>query len=181
MLAKRTSWMIACTLTFSAGLFVGTQAGKSDTRVSPDLFGKPDGAETARALLEIADRQAEDGSWERIGVARVRYLSGDRGPAQATFDALSGPDAEASDLIRIARVLTTADDWDGARAMYEQALRLAPKNVDRKVEFAAHLNLRGERERAEALFAEAFTQKPDKLWNTLSAAGSYLGVAPQLD
>lgn len=181
MLFKRSPWLIACTLTFAAGLLVGTHAGKSETRVPPELFDGADGAETARALLEIADRQAEDGSWERIGVARVRYLSGDRESARATFDDLSGPDAEASDLIRIARVLTAADDWEGASAMYDRALRLAPKDADWKVEFAAQLNVRGERERAEALFREAFARKPEKLWNTLNAAGSYLGVPPQLD
>lgn len=181
MFARRFPWFVACVLTFTAGVVVGTHAAKSDNRVPPGLFAGADGEETARALLEIAVRQADEGSWERIGVARVRYLSGDREAARATFDALSGPDAEASDLIRIARVLAAADDWEGARAMYDRAIGLAPKDADWKVEFAAQLNVRGDRERAEALFREAFERKPDKLWNTLNAAGSYLGIPPQLD
>ena len=181
MLGKPAPWVIAFTLTFAAGLFVGTHAAKPDNRVPPELFGGTDTQEIAKSMLEIAERQAGGGSWERIGVARVRYLSGDRESAQATFDALSGPKAEASDLIRIARVLTAADDWEGASVLYDRALQLAPKDADWKVEFAAQLNLRGDRERAETLFREAFAKKSERVWNTANAAGSYLGVPPQLD
>ena len=37
MLARRFPWIVACVLTFAAGLIVGTHAAKSDTRVPPQL------------------------------------------------------------------------------------------------------------------------------------------------
>jgi hypothetical protein len=39
--------------------------------------------------------------------------------------------------------------------------------------------MRGDRARAEELFAKSFAKKPDEVWNTLNVAGSYVGVEPQ--
>jgi hypothetical protein len=84
-----------------------------------------------------------------------------------------GTHAAKSDTRVPPDLFSGADGADTARSLLEIA--------DWKVEFAAQINVRGERERAEALFGEAFERKPDKLWNTLNAAGSYPGVPPQLD
>ena len=75
---------------FLAGFLVGGAWGRG-AKVAPSLYeGKP-AKEAAAALLDAAEGQAGDGTWEIIGVGRVFYLSGDKTRGQGIFDrVLSG-------------------------------------------------------------------------------------------
>src|SRR3546814_168877 len=57
---------------------------------------------------DLALEQAEDGSWERIGVARVYYLGGFKAEGQAIFDEVLAGKHDDGDAYRIARVYREA-------------------------------------------------------------------------
>ena len=61
----------------------------------------------------------------------------------------------------------------------EWEFSLDPKDESYQAELGAILNLKGDRAEAEAQFDASFKQKPDEFWNTINAAGSYLGVRPE--
>src|SRR5690606_27445356 len=73
----------AAALLFVSGIGVGYSAKPSP---APALYhGKTD-QDAARGLLGLALKQAEDGSWERIGVGRVYYLGGLKVEGQAILE-----------------------------------------------------------------------------------------------
>ncbi|MEM6793126.1 MAG: tetratricopeptide repeat protein [Acidobacteriota bacterium] len=158
---------------FVLGFTFGLEAGKND-RVSPELFKDQDPKDAAANLLDMALRQADDGTWERISVGRMHYLSGDKARGQQIFDGITKRDA--SDWIRLGRVYWQAGEWDQARDAFERVLERNPKDEDWLAEIGAYYNLKGERAKAEELFERSFAEDPDNLKNTLAAAGSYLGV-----
>src|SRR3546814_18848980 len=89
----------------SSDLVCGIGVGYS-AKPAPALalyHGKTD-QEAARGLLELALEQAEDGSWERIGVARVYYLGGLEAGGQATFDEVLAGKPDAGDRSEERRV-----------------------------------------------------------------------------
>ncbi|HJQ97390.1 MAG TPA: hypothetical protein VJ826_03695 [Candidatus Polarisedimenticolaceae bacterium] len=166
------------------GLLSSFAAGVATTLAAKKAFdpgayfpGK-DPKAAAQALLATAEPLAGTGSWERIGVGRVYYLSGDKAKGQALFDLAISKKAEASDLHRIATVYAMAKEWDKAKPMFEKAIAMNPSDDTGIVEAAAWFNLNGERARAEELFAKAFAKNPDELWHYINAAGSYLGQEP---
>jgi len=146
---------------------------------SPSLYQGKDAKEAAAALLQRAEQQAEDGSWELIAVARVYYLSGDQQKAQALFDRAVSKDAGSGDWRRIAAVYIEAKDYDKATATLERALAESPKESKILAELGAAYNLKGDRAKAEEMFARAFAINPEEFWNTANAAGSYVGVRPK--
>src|SRR3546814_10423137 len=87
--------------------------------------GKTD-QEAARGLLELALEQAEDGSWERIGVARVYYLGGFKAEGQAIFDEVLAGKHDDGDAYRIARVYREAGEKEKARVIFERYLAANP-------------------------------------------------------
>ena len=132
----------------------------------------------AQALLARAEVLAEKGSWERIGVGRVYYLSGDKERGQALFDAVLGGKVAKSDLYRIANVYAQAGEWDKAKRLFERGIAMDPDDDKSIIEAGCWFNLNGDRERAEQLFDKAFAESPNDMWHYVVVAGSYLGVEP---
>ena len=168
---------LAFALVFMLGLGAGAFAAKKG--IDSSLFmGKEPGA-AADALLEVAKVQAGKGSWERIALARVYYLSDRKAEGQSILDAVTAKDPEGSDWLRIGRVYLEAGEWDKARSAFDKALALSPKDGPWMAEIGGHYNLKGDRARAEEYFAKSFAQDSDEFWSTINVAGSYVGVKPQ--
>jgi len=175
MRSTKTAWIVA--ICFTLGVAVGVGAAK--VKVDPGLFTGGDKGATGEALLDLARRQTEDGTWERIALGRVYYLAGHKEEGEALFEAAtSGKKVDASDWIRIGRVYWEAGEWDRARELFERVVAEAPKDEDWLAEIGAFYNLQGDQARAEELFRKSFTLEPDRRKNTLRVAGSYLGVRP---
>jgi tetratricopeptide (TPR) repeat protein len=132
----------------------------------------------AAALLAQAEKLAGKGSWERIGVGRVYYLSGEKTKGQALFDAVLAGKVATSDLYRIANVYAIAGEMDKAGPLFERAIQMDPESEKNLMEAGCWFNLLGNRERAEQLFDKAFTLSPNDEWLYVSAAASYVGVQP---
>lgn len=172
---KKTTWIAVITLTFGFGLVVGNVAAKKDGVTSAAWQGTPE--EAAGRLLDLARTLAGDDSWQNISVGRALYLSGDKAGGEAVFDRYLGKSPD--NLVRIARVYAHAGEWDKARPLYEQIIKLKPKAGDWLVETGTFYNLNGDRARAEELFARGFEINPKSSKNALSAAGSYIGLTPR--
>ena len=163
----------------ATGLFVaGVGVGYAAQKLAPSLYHGKTAAEAGRALLEAAREQANDGSWELIGIGRLYYLGGQKAQGQAIFDALLAGDHEDSDVYRIARVYREAGEWAKAKPLFERYLAANPKDEKGLAEVGAFHLLNGDRENAERLFDRSFAIAPE-VWATIAAAGAYLGVAPQ--
>ena len=147
-------------------------------KATPSQYHGKDKQEAARALLETAKIQADGGSWERIAIGRIYYLSGSKPEGQAIFDDVLAHKPEAGDLFRIARIYREAGDWEQAKVLFERALREEPDDSKGMAEVGSYYLMRGDRAAAEALFDRSFKLESD-VWSTVAAAGSYLGVAPQ--
>ncbi|MGA9750311.1 MAG: tetratricopeptide repeat protein [Acidobacteriota bacterium] len=169
---KLMGWAVV----FSAGLLAGFAAAKGKG-IEPSIYQGKEARQAGLALLQEAEVQAGNGSWERIGVGRVYYLSGDRAKGQALFDGVLAKKPAKDDLQRIARVYAEAGEWDKAEPLYQQALAKDPGDDSIRAEEGAYYNLNGNRSKAEELFGLSLGKKSD-VWNTLDAAGSYLGVKP---
>jgi tetratricopeptide (TPR) repeat protein len=163
---------------FVAGIGVGYGAKHRPAATQAMYHGKT-GQEAAKALLAVALAQAGDGSWERIGVGRVYYLGGLKAEGQAIFDAVLAGKHDDGDVYRIARVYREAGEWDKARPLFERYLDANPEEAKDWAEVGAYAMLAGDRAAAERMYDNSFATEPDELWSTLSAAGAYLGVAPQ--
>lgn len=153
-------------------------AAHAAKRVDAPALGSLTQPEAANALLDKALAEAGKGSWERIAVGRVYYLGGMKGQGQAIFDAILSGDPDPSDLFRVARVYREAGEWPRAKALFDQALLLNPKDEKGLAEVGAYYLANGDRAAAEALFTRSF-QLESEIWATVSAAGAYLGVPPQ--
>ena len=144
--------------------------------VPPNFSG--DKKAVAERLLVEAEKLAENGSWERIGVGRVRYLMGDKAGGERLFKSVLDAKPVASDLKRIGATYAAAGEFEKAKEYYERAHKEKPGDTGIAVEAGAWNNLKGNRARAEELFTDAFTQDPNDFWNHVIAAGSYVGVEP---
>ncbi len=147
--------------------------------VDPALFLGQEPAPAAAALLDVARAQAGDGTWERIAVGRVLYLTGKKAEGQQLFDeVLGGKKVESGDWMRVARVYEEADEWAKAKPLFDKVIAASPKDEDWHAEIGAYSLLHGDRARAEELFARSFQLDPENLYNTLRVAGAYAGLAP---
>ena len=175
---RKTVAATTLTTIFMLGAAIGSFAAKQDGVTSAEWQGaSPE--EAAANLLALGSKFADGGTWENIHLGRVQYLSGKKESAEAIFDRFGGDKAEPGDLIRIARVYAQAGDWARAKPLFDKVLELKPKDEDWLIEIGAFYNLNGDREYAEELFARGFRTAPKSLNNTLSAAGSYVGVTPR--
>jgi tetratricopeptide (TPR) repeat protein len=163
---------------FVAGVAVGV-AATTGNKVDPTMYVGKSPKEAALGLLPVALKQAGKGSWENIAVGRVYYLMGDKAEGQAIFDRVIATKVKNTDWMRMGRVYVEAKEWDKAKAAFDKALALDPKDEGNLIEIGGWYNLHGERAKAEELFTKAFKSKPDEIWNTVNAAGSYVGVVPQ--
>jgi len=140
--------------------------------------GKDPKAASALLLAE-AEKLAGDGSWERIGVGRVAYVSGDKEKGEAIFNSvLGGSKVARSDLYRIATAYAVGKNWDKAKPLFERAIAMDASDDTGIMKAACWFNLNGERARAEELFGVALGKNPDEVWHYMLAAGSYVGVQP---
>lgn len=170
-------WTGIVALVFLAGTAAGLALAK-EKGVAPALFQGQDPKAAGAALLQVAERQAGKGSWELIGVGRVYYLSGDKARGQALFDRVLAGKPEQSDRVRIAKVYAEAGEWSKAEPLFVKAVADDPKDDSGLSLAGAYYNLNGDRAKAEVLFSKCFQVKADDVWDTLNAAGSYLGVKP---
>ena len=174
---RKTHWLVATLLVLFTAVIA--HAAKKNS-VSPSVFQGKDPKQVVAALLELARAQAENGTWERIAVGRVHYLSGDKTEGQRIFDqVLLGGKAEDSDRVRIARVYVEAGEWPKAQPIFDAVLRNAKGDEDWHAEVGAYYLLNGDRETAERLFARSFELDPANLYNTLRVASAYAGLAPK--
>ncbi len=177
-MTKSSSSRVAAALGLGLGVAVGWAAAKAPA-LSAALFDAKPPDQAGTALLTAAEDLAGSGSWERIAVARVYYLSGDADRGQAILDAVTSGKPEASDWFRIGQLYVEAGKWDEAFAAFDRALAMAPKDDSGMALAGAWRNLHGDREAAEALFRKAFARGGNDVWHAVRAAGSYLGVPPQ--
>lgn len=159
------------------GVLLVAGVAQAGQRVEPSAYHGKDKQQAAQALLQEALAQAGKGTWERIAVGRVYYLSGSQAQGQAIFDQVLSRGAEASDLMRVGRVYREAGEWPRAKLLFDKAIAMAPKEQTWQAEVGAYYLLNGDRDGAEALFDRSF--RKDEVWATVAAAGAYLGVPPQ--
>ncbi|MCD4749566.1 MAG: tetratricopeptide repeat protein [Thermoanaerobaculales bacterium] len=158
--------------------FAGSDAWAKKPESHPGLYEGKAPRVAADALGDIGLGQAGKGTWQRIRVGRVFYLSGQKEKGQAIFDAILGAKPDAGDWIRIGRVYYEAGEWAEAREIFERVLDLKPNDADWLAEIGAYFNLQGDRERAEELFRRSFDDEPSNHRNTAYVAGSYVGIVP---
>lgn len=163
---------------FVLGVVVGV-AGSAGSKVEKMMYAGQSPKDAALGLLTVALKQAGKGSWENIGVGRVYYLMGDKTQGQAIFDRVFAGKVKKDDWMRLGRVYLEAKEWDRAKDAFEKALALDPKDEANLVEVGAWYNLHGDRAKAEEYFGRCFASKPEEIWYTVNAAGSYVGVNPQ--
>ena len=167
---------VVLVVVFVLGVSVGVFAkGK---KMDPNTYRGKSKKEAAQGLLGVAQTQAGKGSWENIAVGRVYYAGGIKSEGQAIFDRITSKKAEDSDLMRIGRAYYDAGDWEKAKETFEKVLAKAPKDAPWLIEIGAYYNLKGDRKTAEDMFDRAFAIESEEVWQTVNAAGSYVGVEP---
>ena len=166
---------------FASGVLVGPLLAQTrPAGFSIDEMKVKEPKDAASFLLEGALRLAENGSWERIAVARAWYLGGDKAKGQAILDQVTtSRGVESSDWFRVGRVYAEAGEWEKAVTAFDRALEMKPGDDSGRIEYGALANLNKDRARAERLFADAFRKNPREFWHWVAAGGSYLGVRPQ--
>jgi tetratricopeptide (TPR) repeat protein len=174
---KRTHAVLVV-VAFVVGVAAGI-AATAGSKVEPMMYVGKSPKEAALGLLPAALKQAGKGSWENIAVGRVYYLMGDKAEGQAIFDRVIATKVKKDDWMRMGRVYVEAKEWDKAKAAFDKALALDPKDEGNLTEVGAWYNLHGDRQTAEELFTRAFKSKPEEIWYTVNAAGSYVAVSPQ--
>ena len=174
----RTRTPVIVIASFMAGAIAVLAASKV-ARSDKALFEGKQPKEAALEMLAVAESQAEKGTWERIGVARVYYLMGEKAKAGEILDMLMQEKLKADDWIRLGSLYAEAGEWARAEEAFEKALAMDPKDPEYPAEAGAWYNLKGDRAKAEELFAKSFSLKADEVWNTLNVAGSYVGIKPQ--
>ena len=130
------------------------------------------------ALLAEAQVLAKDDTWDRIGIGRVLYQSGDTKNGEALFTSVLGGKIGKSDLYRIATAYATAKDWGKAKPLFERAIAMDLDDDTGIMKAACWFNINRERARAEELFRIALAKNPDETWHYILAGASYEGVAP---
>ena len=130
------------------------------------------------ALLKEAEVLAKDDTWDRIGIGRVKCVSGDTAGGEAIFDSVLGGKYGKSDLYRIATAYAVAKNWAKAKPLFERAIAMDLKDDTGIMKAACWFNLNGERQRAEELFGIALAKNPEDVWHYTLSAGSYVGVQP---
>lgn len=161
---------VCLVLGFGAGLFA------KETGAGIALFKGKDAKEAGAAALTEAERLAENGSWELIGIGRVYYLSGDKAKGQALFDKVTGKKPEGSDWQRIGDVYAEAGEKDKAEACFQKALAASPKDDTGQSEIGSWYIRNGQRDKGEDLYARALARNPDDVWHFVRAAEAYLKV-----
>ena len=173
----KTQWAVAIAAgTLILGIGIGVASNKSTSLGIAAIQGKAPKDAAASALAE-AERLAGKGSWELIGVGRVYYLSGDKVRGQALFDRVTSSKPEASDWQRIGEVYAEAGENDRASELFQKVLAINPKDDTGQAEIGSWYIRVGQRDRGEALVAQALQRSPDEVWTYVRVAEAFLGVA----
>jgi tetratricopeptide (TPR) repeat protein len=152
---------------------------KTNTVFDPNAFYAGADAKTAAAkLLAEGERLAADDTYQRIGVGRVAYMSGDKQKGEQIFESVMAGKHGKNDLYRIATAYAAAKKWDKAKPLFEKAIAMDAGDDSGIMKAACWFNVNGERARAEELFKMAFDHEPDHAWHYILAGGSYRGVDP---
>jgi tetratricopeptide (TPR) repeat protein len=162
---------LACLL---VGFGIGLAAKQKPAGVS--VFQGKAPKDAGQAALAEAERLAENGSWEQIGVGRVYYLSGNKAKGQELFDRVTGKKPEGSDWQRIGDIYAEAGENAKAEACYQKALAANQKDDTGQSEIGSWYVRTGHREKGEELFAKALDRNPDDMWHYVRMAEAYLGV-----
>lgn len=141
------------------------------------IKGKP-AQEAGHAALSEAEMLAGTDSWELLGVARVYYLSGDKAKGQALIDKVMAGKANSSDWQRIGQIYADAAENGRAEEYFSKALNADPKDDTGHAEVGAWYIRIGQREKGEALLAEAFARHPGEVWHYVRASEALLAVPP---
>ena len=177
---KRWIHRLSLLTLFGVGVSLGWALAKTSTaKTEPVQYHDKAPKAAAEALLQTAALQAGDGTWENIAVGRVYYLSGDKAKGEEFFKKATAKKPGKSDWRRISRIYAESQEWDKAATTMKSALALDKEDDGYQAELGAILNLKGDRAEAESQFDSSFKAKPDEFWNTVNAAGSYVGVRPQ--
>jgi tetratricopeptide (TPR) repeat protein len=172
---SRIRILIACAACLLVGVQLGLQAGQQKAGIAV-LQGKPP-KEAGLAALDVAERLAGKGSWERIGVGRVYYLSGDKAKGQALFDSVTNGKPERSDWQRLGAVYAEAGENEKAAACYAKVIDDMRDDTGASEIGAWYVRV-GQREKGEELIARALARNPQEVWHWVRAAEAYLGVRP---
>ena len=165
---------------FGIGASVGWVLAKSSLpKTEPAQYHDKAPKEAAEALLQTAALQAGDDTWQNIAIGRVYYLSGDKAKGEEFFKKATSRKPGKDDWRRISRVYAEMKEWDKAATAMKTALAMDPKDEGYQAELGAILVLKGDRAEGETQFDASFKAKPDEFWNTINAAGSYVGIRPQ--
>jgi len=168
-------------ITLAAGcLALGLAIGLAAKEKPPGMDimrGKPP-KEAGLAALQEAEKLAENGSWELLGVARVYYLSGDKARGQALIDRVMSAKPKGSDFQRAGDIYAGAGESAKAEESFQKALAADPKDDTGRAEIGAWYIRNGQRDKGEELLAQAFARNPGEVWHYLRAAEAYLGVPP---
>jgi len=152
---------------------------KTKVVFDPNAYYAGKDPKTASAtLLAEAEKLAGQDTWQRIGVGRVAYASGDKEKGDAIFDSVLGDKIGKGDLYRIATAYAIGKNWGKAKPLFERAIALDASDDTGILKAGCWFNLNGERPRAEELFGVALGKNPDEVWHYTLAAGSYVGVQP---
>ena len=170
--------LVLVSFVFAVGVALGALA-RGMKAPDPTTYRGKSKQEAAKALLDVAKKQAGEGSWENIAVGRVYYLGGMKKEGQEVFDGIKKK--VPSDWMRIGRVYREAGEWDKAKDAFDKALQGEPKNAGWIAEIGAFYNLRGDRAKAEEMFDKSYQYKTDEVWFTVNMAGSYVNVEPRGD
>jgi len=172
---KHRNLIVASALCFILGAAIGVWA-KGAASAGVSLFRGKGAKEAGQAALSEAERLAEKGSWERIAIGRVYYLSGDKAKGQSYFDRVTGTNLEGSDWKRIGDVYSEAGENDKAAAFYEKALAWDPTDDGGLMEIGSWYIRNGQREKGEELYAKALDRNGEDVWHYIRAGEAYLGV-----
>jgi tetratricopeptide (TPR) repeat protein len=172
---------LAVAMVAAACLTTGIGIGYAAKTKSPGMTlisGKP-AKEAGVAALKEAERLADGGSWELIQIGRVYYLSGDKATGQAMFDTVLNGKAESGEWFRIARVYAEAGENAKAEELFQRGLAADPKDDSGQAEVGAWYIRIGQREKGEALLAQAFARNSDEVWHYVRAGEAFMGVSPK--
>jgi tetratricopeptide (TPR) repeat protein len=171
---KHKSIIISSALFLILGFGLGLAA--KDNSGGMALFQGKAPKDAGIAALTEAERYAEKGSWEWIGIGRVYYLSGDKAKGQAIFDRITSAKPEGSDWQRIGEVYAEAGENEKAEECFQKMLAKGAKDDTGQSEIGAWYIRTGRREKGEELFAKALARNPEDMWHYVRAAEAYLGV-----
>jgi tetratricopeptide (TPR) repeat protein len=171
--------VVACSAgCLALGIGIGLAAKDAKFPGIDAVRGKPP-REAALSALGIAETLAKDGTWERLGIARVYYLGLDKARGQELIDKVMAGKIKGSDYQRVGQIYAEAGENERAEQLFTQALALDAKDDTGQAEIGAWYIRRGQREKGEQLLAQAFGRNPNEVWHYLRVAEAYMNLSPR--